>query len=117
LNVSNLQSTTSLLDNDAMQTSRMWESLCHKQQTSDHFFNRAYSSGRVAFSIPSNYFQNLANRSIIESATIDSLTEEFGLIEQYYIQQLKEGKAGSEIDEKVRAALVQKVAELKTTTK
>jgi len=101
-----------------MQTSRMWEASsapCLMASGMDQYFNRSFSSGRMAFSIPSNYFDNLANRAITESATIDALTDEFMKIEQYYIQQLKEGKTSREIDEKVRAALNQKVLELKTS--
>ena len=105
-----------------MQTSRMWEAVVASaaQQSStsgmDPYFNRSFSSGRVAFSVPSNYFDSLANRSVVESATIDSLTDELLKIEEYYMHQLREGRRPAEIDEKVRTALVHKISELRTSS-
>ena len=101
-----------------MQASRLWEAVVTSSapgQGGDQYFNRSFSSGRVAFSVPSNYFDSLANRALVESRTMESLTGELLKIEEYYAQQLKDGKRGSEINERVRAAMVQKINELKTT--
>jgi len=115
--VNNLQTTTAGLDNDAMQASRMWEALVTaSSQTSDPYYNRSFSSGRVAFSVPSPYFDALASRSLTESTTIDSLAEELSKIEDYFVSQFKEGRRPTEIDEKVRAALVHKIHELKSAS-
>ena len=96
-----------------MQTSRLWESVIHSSQTGGDIYNRSFSSGRVAFSVPSNYFDALAERAIIESATMEQLCAELAKIEEYYIYQLKEGAKPSQISDKVRAAMVQKIQELK----
>ena len=98
-----------------MQTSRLWESGFTAAPSSTDYYGRSFSSGRVAFSVPSPYFDRLADKSAIESTTMEQLCGEVAKIEEYYLQQLKEGKRTSDINEKVRAAMVQKIAELKTT--
>jgi 16S rRNA G527 N7-methylase RsmG len=70
----------------------------------------------VAFSVPSNYFDSLAERAIIESNTIEQLCVELAKIEEYYIYQLKEGVKPAQISDKVRAAMVQKIQELKMSS-
>ncbi len=116
--VTDIQTTTAALDNDAMQASRMWEAaVASSAQTADPYYNRSFSSGRVAFSVPSPYFDSLASRSLTESATMDSVVEELAKIEEYYINQLKEGQRPADIDEKVRAALVHKTHELKSSSR
>ncbi len=115
--VNNIQAATAALDNDAMQSSRMWEALVTaSSQTADPYYNRSFSSGRVAFSVPSTYFDSLASRSLTESATVDTVVEELAKIEEFFVNQLKEGQRPSDIDEKVRAALVHKIHELKSTS-
>ena len=92
----------------------MWEALMTaSSQTMDPYYNRSFSSGRVAFSVPSSYFDSLASRSLTESATVDSVVEELAKIQEFLITQFKEGQRPSDIDEKVRAALVHKIHELR----
>ncbi len=110
-----LQQSTSSLDNDAMQTSRLWESGFTTAPLSTDYHGRSFSSGRVAFSVPSPYFDRVADRAIIESLAFDQLCVELAKIEEYYKLQLKEGRRPSEINEKVRAAMVQKINELKSS--
>jgi hypothetical protein len=116
--VTDIQSTTGSLDNDAMQASRLWEAaVASSAQTVDPYYNRSFSSGRVAFSVPSAYFDSLASRSLTKSATMDSVVEELAKIEEYYLTQLKEGQRPSDINDKVRAALVHKTHELKSSSR
>ena len=98
-----------------MQTSRLWESGFTAAPVSTDYYGRSFSSGRVAFSVPSPYFDHLAERSEIEALTMEQLCSEIEKIEEYYLRQLKEGKRGADINEKVRAAMVQKIAELKSS--
>jgi hypothetical protein len=115
--VNNIQSTTTNLDNDAMQASRMWEGVvASSTQTSDPYYNRSFSSGRVAFSVPSPYFDSLAGRSLTESTTVDTVVTELAKIEEYIVAQLKDGQRPSDIDEKIRSALVHKINELKSVS-
>ena len=111
--VNSLQQSTSSLDNDAMQTSRMWESGFTAGPMTTDYHGRSFSSGRVAFSVPSTYFDRVAERAAMESLTLDQLCAELSKIEEYYKLQLNEGRRPSEINEKVRAAMVQKIEELK----
>ena len=116
ITVSGLQKATSVLDNDAMQTSRLWEAAYSQPSTgSDQYANRAFSSGRVAFAVPSNYFDSLSRRALIETGTMESVYSELLKIEEFYQHELKEGRRPSEVNEKIRLALVQKIAELKAT--
>ena len=114
--VNSLQQSTSTLDNDAMQTSRLWESGFTSAPQSMDYHGRSFSSGRVAFTVPSTFFDRVADRSLVESATLDQLCSELAKIEEYYIYQIKEGRRPMEINEKVRSALIQKINELKTSS-
>lgn len=115
--MNSLQQSTSVLDNDAMQASRLWESGCAAvQPTAPEYFSRSFSSGRVAFNVPSIFFDHVADRAMLEASTLEHLFAELGKIEDYYLNQLKEGRRPSEINEKVRAAMVQKINELKMST-
>ena len=114
ITVNSLQQSTSVLDNDAMQASRLWESGCAAvQPTASEYYSRSFSSGRVAFNVPSIFFDQVADRAMLEASTLEHLFAELAKIEEYYLNQLKEGRRPSEINEKVRAALVQKINELK----
>lgn len=109
-----MQSVTSSLDNDTMSTARLWEAAVSSSTTSqDTFFNRSFSSGRVAFTVPSNFFESIANKSAINGATLETLSAELKRIEDFYQQQLKEGRGPSDISTKVRSAMVYKLHELK----
>lgn len=112
--VSSLQSAASVLDNDAMQISRLWETLyAQSSGSSDQYGGRTFSSGRVAFSVPSSYFDSLSNRAVVEAGVLDALLSEFLKIEEFYAHMLKEGRRPSEIEEKVRQAMLQQIAQLK----
>jgi hypothetical protein len=113
--VNSLQQSTASLDNDAMQTSRLWESGFSTAPAALDYHGRSFASGRVAFTVPSPYFDRVADRSIIQSMTIDQLCSELAKIEEYYIFQVREGRQPAEVNEKVRAALIQKISELKTS--
>jgi hypothetical protein len=114
--MNSLQQSASVLDGDAMQTSRLWESVFTSGPTTGDIYNRSFSSGRVALTVPSPFFENLAQRALIGTSTIDLLCSEFAKIEEYYAHQLKEGKRPVDIDEKVRAAMIHKIQELKTAS-
>jgi hypothetical protein len=114
--VNSMQQSTSTLDGDAMQTSRLWESGFSSAPQSMEYHGRSFSSGRVAFTVPSPYFDRVAQRSLVESATMDQLCSELSKIEEYYMYQIKEGRKMSEINEKVRGAMTQKINELKTSS-
>ena len=111
--VNSLHQSTSVLDNDAMRTSRLWESVFTTGPGTGEYYNRSFSSGRVAFSVPSQYFESIADRALVDSTTMEQLCTELSKIEDYYLYQIKEGKRPGEIDEKVRAAMIQKINELK----
>ena len=98
-----------------MDTSRLWESSFSTAPVSLEYHGRSFATGRVAFTVPSPFFDRVAQRSLIESGTLDQLASELAKIEDFYMLQLKEGRKPSEIDEKVRQALVQKVTELKSS--
>ena len=113
--VTSLQSSASVLDQDAMQTSRLWESVYNSQSSggTDQYYNRSFSSGRVVFSVPSDYFESLSQRAMVETSTMDSVVSELLKIEEFYTHLLKEGRRPAEINEKVRQAMLQKISELK----
>ncbi len=114
--VKDMQSDTSTLDNDTMLTARLWEAAVSSSTNSqDAFFNRAFSSGRVAFTVPSNFFESLATKSIVNGTSLENLAVELKRIEEYYQQQLKEGRGPADISNKVRSAMVYKLHELKPT--
>ena len=46
---------------------------------------------------------------------MESVYSELLKIEEFYQHELKEGRRPSEVNEKIRLALVQKIAELKAT--
>jgi hypothetical protein len=96
-----------------METSRLWESGFSSAPASLDYHGRSFATGRVAFTVPSPFFERVAERSLVTSGTMDQLTSELAKIEEFYMLQLKEGRKPAEIDEKVRQALVQKVNELK----
>ena len=99
-----------------MQTSRVWESVLTSGSTTGDFYNRSFSSGRVALSVPSPFFESVAQRAIVEASTMDQLCSELSKIEEYYVYQLREGKHPTDISEKVRTAMVHKIQELKTAS-
>lgn len=114
--VKDLQASTSVLDNDTMLTARLWESAVSSTVGShDAYYNRSFSSGRVAFTVPSNYFESITNRSVASSVALENVGAEVGKIEDYIRQQLKDGRSTTELNEKVRAAVVHKIHELKTS--
>jgi hypothetical protein len=113
ISVNSLQQSTSVLDNDAMQGSRLWETSFAAQPAVADYYSRSFSSGRVAFNVPSVFFDRVADRAMLEAATLEHLFAELAKIEGFYLEQLKEGRRPSELNEKVRAAMVQKLSELK----
>ena len=113
ISVSSLQQSTSALDNDSMQASRLWEAGFSAQPSGSEYYSRSFSSGRVAFTVPSIFFDHVADRARVEASTLEHVFAELGKIEEYYLYQMKEGRRPAEISEKVRAAMVQKINELK----
>lgn len=113
--VSSLQSSASVLDNDAMQTSRLWETVYSQASSGTaQYGGNAVSSGRVVFTVPSPYFESLSNRALVEATTLDSILSELVKIEEFYAQSFKDAQRSSDIDEKVRQAMLQQILLLKS---
>jgi hypothetical protein len=104
--IHSLQQIAASLDNDSMQTSRLWEAVFSSAMSIGD-----YMSGRVMFQVPSAYFDALGTNEMVDAMTMEQVLSELNKIIEYI--EINKLTDKSELIRKIHETFIYKINSIK----